>query len=480
MIEVKEVSFNYSGEKNHIVKDININVNKGECILLCGRSGCGKTTITKLINGLIPNFTEGKLIGNIYIDSENLNKMKMYEISSKVGSVFQNPKSQFFNIDSDSELVFGMENKGCSRHYMIDRKNMIVNELDIKGLLGRNIFEMSGGEKQLLAFASVYAMNPDVYVLDEPSANLDLETIDKLYDILKIIKNQGKTIIISEHRLYYLKGLVDKVVLIDNGTIKRKYTSDEFFKINEEKRAKIGLRSFQTPIKPSELVLDDNIYTSHNLKIKNLSCKVGKNIILSDITINAGYGDIIGVLGKNGQGKSTLMRCLCGLIKEYKGEILLNNKKLSAKDRIKNCFMVMQDVGHQLFGESVFEEFYMNDDYISTEQINEILKECGLYEYRNQHPLGLSGGQKQRLAVGLAAISNKKILIFDEPTSGLDYNCMCTVSNIIKKLSQKNHIIFIITHDMEFYDMTCNRTVIVDKGQIIDEGRPYYIKSTCI
>ena len=252
MIEVKEVSFNYSEEKNHILKDINININKGECILLCGRSGCGKTTITKLINGLIPNFTEGKLIGNIYIDSENLNKMKMYEISSKVGSVFQNPKSQFFNIDSDSELVFGMENKGCSRYYMIDRKNTIVNELDIKGLLGRNIFEMSGGEKQLLVFASVYAMNPDVYVLDEPSANLDLETIDKLYEILT-------------KDYYYFKEL-SQILNIPNNTLKRITKDLKLYKEGYKKSDiifKIMGNKFYTEEMLVNLTLDNLIKNMH-------------------------------------------------------------------------------------------------------------------------------------------------------------------------------------------------------------------------
>lgn len=205
MVDIKRVDFSYQGEKKHgNLHQINFEVKSGECILLCGKSGCGKTTITKLINGLIPHFNQGELKGRVVVDGMEVSHTPMYQLSEKVGSVFQNPKSQFFNIDSDSELAFGLENNGVDPDRIRHRVEKTVKELHIEHLLHRDIFSMSGGEKQTLAFASVYAMNPEIYVLDEPSANLDRESTLILGKQLEHIKKQGKSIIIAEHRLYYL------------------------------------------------------------------------------------------------------------------------------------------------------------------------------------------------------------------------------------------------------------------------------------
>ena len=210
MIELKQVSFTYQGQEHDGLRDIDLTIADGECVLFCGRSGCGKTTITRLVNGLIPQFYAGELTGSVRVDGQEISGLPMYQIAAKVGSVFQNPRTQFFNVDTDSEIAFGIENEARPPQELAERVEQTTEDLHIQSLRGRNIFELSGGEKQKIAFASVYAMNPEIYLLDEPSSNLDMTSIQELREHLQLIKGQGKTILIAEHRLYYLMDIADR------------------------------------------------------------------------------------------------------------------------------------------------------------------------------------------------------------------------------------------------------------------------------
>lgn len=456
MIDIKNVSFKYFENSRYNLKSIDLHIESGECVLLCGKSGCGKTTLTKVVNGLIPHFIQGELEGNVISAGMDIINSKMYELSSKIGSVFQNPKSQFFNIDSDSELAFGLENEGMEPEYIKKRIFETINELEIEKLLGRNIFKMSGGEKQALAFASIYAMNPEVYVLDEPSANLDINAIGVLKAQLKKIKETGKTIVIAEHRIYYLTDLIDKVVYMEDGKISRIFKRKEFLELDESERIKMGLRT----IKPIATKLSNSLEAAKpNLIVSGLSYTNDKKYVFNNMSFSAADGEIIGVLGNNGVGKTTLMRCLAGLIKEGDGKVKFNESVLSSKKRNKLCYMIMQDVNHQLFTESVWNECKLSKKKVEDNRILSLLKEFNLDMYKEDHPMVLSGGQKQRLAIATGILADKKILIFDEPTSGLDYENMCTVSRFIKSLSKEGHIIFIITHDEEFLESTCDRVI---------------------
>lgn len=189
-----------------------------------------KTCVTRLINTLIPHFYEGELTGEVTIDGVNTASVQPHEIADKIGSVFQNPRSQFFSLDTDSEIVFGMENKGLPYPQMVQRYEATIRELHIEKLKNRELFELSGGQKQTIAFASVYALNPDIFVLDEPSSNLDPEAIEELRRLCLLIKEMGKTIIVSEHRLYFLNGIADKIVLMKHGMLERVWTAEEFKK----------------------------------------------------------------------------------------------------------------------------------------------------------------------------------------------------------------------------------------------------------
>ncbi|EPY2272881.1 ABC transporter ATP-binding protein [Clostridium sporogenes] len=457
MIHIKNVSFKYSEGEDYQLKNINLHIKPGECVLLCGKSECGKTTVTKLINGLIPHFIKGEFEGKVISAGMDVENTKMYQLSSKLGSVFQNPKSQFFNIDSDSELAFCLENDGREPEYIKKRVSDTINDLQIEKLVSRNIFTMSGGEKQALAFASIYTVNPEVYVLDEPTANLDQKSIQILKVQLEKIKSLGKTIVIADHRLYYLADIIDRAVYMDKGKIVRIFEREEFLALKDDDRIKMGLRMIKnTETKHSKCVVSNKA----DLIVSSLSYSIKKNPIFQNISFSGNEGEVIGILGNNGTGKTTLMRCLAGLIKENKGTVKLNGKCLNGKQRNRACYMIMQDVNHQLFSESVWNECTLSLEEIKEEVILDILKKFNLHIYKDNHPMALSGGQKQRLAIATGLLTDKKILIFDEPTSGLDYENMCIVSKMIKKLSKENHIIFIVTHDMEFFEITCNRTII--------------------
>ena len=474
MITIRDVSFTYSGSETDGIRRINLEISKGECILLCGRSGCGKTTLTRLINGLIPAFYPGTLTGSVRIENQDVAELPLYKIAQRVGSVFQNPRTQFFNVDTDSEIAFGIENEGCPQERLIQRVRQTAEELHIENLRGRNIFELSGGEKQKIAFASVYAMNPDIYVLDEPSSNLDSESIAALQSYIRNIKAQGKTVIVAEHRLYYLTGIADKIVYMEKGEIAGIFTPAEFKSLSPETRHRMGLRAADLSEVRPDCALDAAAAqngTAHErleLELKNVSLYRKKKLILQNLSFSARAGEIIAITGANGAGKTTFVRALCGLHKETAGSFLWNGKALKPKERLKRAYMVMQDVNYQLFAESVEAECSFGLKAVKAESVEAVLDALHLSALRARHPVSLSGGQKQRVAVAAGRVSGKPLLVFDEPTSGLDYDSMAQVSGLIRSLAA-HRIVFIVTHDYEFICKTCTRVLRFGETKLLSD-----------
>lgn len=460
MIKFQNVSVEIKGKK--ILNNINLTVNDGEFVLLCGESGCGKTTLTHLVNGMIPHFVKDvKADGTVTVNDLDIAESPMYKIAESVGSVFQNPKTQFFNTDSSAEIAFGLENIGADRDYMHKRVAQTISDLKIENLADRNVFSMSGGEKQLLAFASVYAMNPQIYVLDEPSANLDYEAIEKLRKILETVKNGGHTVLIAEHRISYLYGLADRIVYLKDGCIEKDFTAAEFAGITESERIAMGLRS----ICSEEIDIPERVIMQpdSSLAVQHLSVKRKKQAVIHDFSLSANVGDIIGIVGKNGSGKSTLCSSLCGLLPTVNGEVIYRGRKLSRRARNRQFGVVMQDVNHQLFSDSVKNECLSANPDATNQEIEELLNSFDLLDCIDRHPLTLSGGQRQRLAICQAIMGKKKFLIFDEPTSGLDFRHMCRVTEWLKQLAQKGYILFVVTHDYEFLNRACNCYIQIER-----------------
>ncbi len=467
MIEWKDVSFNYPEQKSDGLRHINLSISRGECVLFCGRSGCGKTTMLRLVNGLIPSFFSGEGDGAVYLEGQDCSEIPMYRLAERVGSVFQNPRTQFFNVDTDSEIAFGMENRALPPAELVRRVEQTARELNIEALRGKSIFALSGGEKQKIAFASVYAMNPDVYLLDEPSSNLDMDSIHALKEHLKLIKGQGKTILIAEHRLYYLMELADKIIYLEQGRIKGIYTPKELAALPQEQRASMGLRAVDLqrlrPQKRMECV------QAPMLELKNVKLCYRKKTVLENICLQAARGEIIAVAGHNGTGKTTFSRALCGLHKGCEGEFALEGKALDDKERRKSSYLVMQDVGYQLFAESVEKECVFGIKNPDAALADRTLEALDLASFREKHPNTLSGGQKQRLAVAVSMVCGKDILVFDEPTSGLDYDSMIRVATLMEQLAERGAIVFVVTHDYELVCRVCTRIVCFDEGSLSDD-----------
>ena len=471
MIEFKHLSFSYDphGEQGdregtEDLHDVNLTVHDGECVLLSGKSGCGKTTMTRLVNGLVPHFYPGKLCGEVLLDERNVSEMPMYETASLVGSVFQNPRTQFFNVDTDSEIAFGLENRAFPREQIEEKVATAAKDLKIENLRGRNIFSLSGGEKQKIAFASVYAMNPSVYLLDEPSSNLDMESVASLQSHLKMLKSQGKTILIVEHRLYYLMGIADRIIVLNEGRIKKDYSVKEFLTLSDEERRSMGLRT--TDLRTEFPLVAAGKEQETRLELKNVSLFYKKKAVLENINEKFSRGEVIALVGKNGTGKTTFSRALCGLHKEIKGDFLRDGRIISKKTRQKISYMVMQDMNYELFAESVEAECTFGIKNPDANLVAETMDALGLTPFSEQHPGTLSGGQKQRLAVAVGQVCKKELILFDEPTSGLDYESMERVAKIVRKLSEQGKILFIVTHDYEFFCRTCSRMLVFSDGEI--------------
>lgn len=458
MISIDRVSFGY-GEAQETLSQVSAAIAPGECVLLCGASGCGKTTVTKLINGLIPAFTPGcRLEGRVEVDGLDPGTTPMYELARKVGSVFQNPKSQFFNLDTDSELAFGLENEGRTPEEIRKRVSDTVDALHLQELQARNIFSLSGGQKQLLAFGSVYAMGPEIFVLDEPTANLDQDAITRLHDQIAGLKRQGRTVVIAEHRLYFLTDLIDRALYLRDGVLERTFTRKQFFALTDGEREALGLRT----LIPAGCTLPAAAPAGakEGLSVEGLTCAYRKEPpVFQALSFSARPEEVVAITGPNGVGKTTLSRCLCGLIREQAGQIALNGRPLNRKERQKAAFCVMQDVNHQLFSDSVWGECRMSAPDAPDSTLKGVLDSLHLLPFRERHPMSLSGGQKQRLAVATALLSEKPILIFDEPTSGLDYARMVEVSGVIRSLAQQGRIVLVVTHDQEFLQRACDRVL---------------------
>ena len=474
MIKFNNISFKYkdASKQGGEVKGLNLHIKKGECVLLCGRSGCGKTTITRILNGLCPSFYEGELQGDYFIDGVNTKELTMSEVGLLAGNVFQDPRSQFFCTNTTDEIVFAMENRGFSKEEMLVCLKELCQLFPLEPLLDKEIFNLSSGEKQLIAIASVCAAKPKVLIMDEPTANLDVRMTVLLATLLNKLKSLGTTIVIAEHRLHFARDVFDKAILMDNGEIVREMTNREALSLSDDELKEMGLRLFSIPKlgkAKSVTPLWDNLCGIDVVKV-DMRCK--DKYPLDSVSFHAPYGNVLAIIGNNGAGKSSLCRALTGVTQVERGSIIYNGLRIIRKlPKYKRSFFVMQESDYQLHSHTVLDEFWAGKKriYISEEYQQRVLQtliDFGLDQFKDRHPQSLSGGQKQRLLLAIASLSERELIVFDEPTSGLDGYNMRLTSNYIRELANKGKNVILITHDIELIARTADSVVYMIDGRV--------------
>lgn len=483
---LRDCTFAYSGEGTAL-HGVSLHVRAGELVMLVGPSGCGKTTVTRLINGLAPGHFTGTLTGHACTGGLEAGRAPLESYARVVGSVFQNPKTQYFHARSTDELAFPCENVGMPAPRIRERVRQVAARFGIDDLLDRAIINLSGGQQQRLAVASAVVLEPAVMVLDEPTSNLDAASMARLHGMIAALKADGVAIVIAEHRLAWCADLVDRYCVFGGGELLGTYTAREFEALPASQREAWGLRALDVSEDRARIAeLARAPRAAHDegapvLGTRGLEVgyrtrgmlRRGRGVEFSlripDVDVYG--GQIVGIMGHNGAGKSTFARTLCGLQAPLAGTIELDGEPARASALSHAAVLVMQDVHYQLFAESVRAEVMLEtvqrggseqELTAAREQCDALLAELDLLDVADRHPMSLSGGQKQRLAIAVALMGKKRFVVLDEPTSGLDRAHMMQVGALLCALADRGVAVLVITHDDELAAHWCDRILALD------------------
>lgn len=472
-----EFEFQYSEESTPTLRKVSGNIPAGRCVVLCGGSGCGKSTLLRCINGLIPQFYEGELTGFCRLDGQDTADLSIGEIGEFAASVFQDPRSQFFTVNSSNEVAFGLENHGLPQEKIRDRVDEAFRTFHLEHLKNRNVYELSSGERQLISILSAWAMDTDIFLLDEPTANLDFAATQQLRNILLELKKQGKTLLLSEHRLYYLADIADEYWIMANGEIKHKYTAEKAKSLSPLQLHTLSLRTLDL----EQITVSERPPQPENmpqaLSVSDLRYEYGRKnrAILSDVNFSVCTHEIVGLVGANGCGKTTLGKLIAGLYHSTGGEISLFGKAQKPKQLQKQVLFIMQEAEFQFFTNSVLHELQYGHKITAEfeKKTETLLKSMDMWECRDRHPFSLSGGQMQRLTLMMAYLSDKPIVILDEPTAGQDAESLKRCAELIREMG-KEKTVLIITHDLELIADACDRCIGLSGGHSDTE---FFIRS---
>ena len=477
VLECHKLSFRHGDgdDRPWVLRDIDLAIRRGEVVVLTGNSGSGKSTLLKCLNGLVPHFEKGVRAGEVRLQGREIAEMKMHEISTRIGSVFQDPRSQFFTTNTTEEVALGCQNLGLSREEISVRLQSAFSMLNTGNLRDRDIFKLSSGEKQKVVLTAILAMQPDIFLLDEPSANLDNRSLKELRQILWQLKEQNKTIVVADHRLYYLKELFDRLMCVKDGRIVEGLDQNEVARLSPREFATKGLRCIDLARIDrsglSEAGRSAGEPEQGGIIIEHLSFRYARQapMVLRDINLKLISGRITALTGPNGTGKTTFAKVLTGLLKETSGTIRFRRHSTRPGERIGLSHMVLQEADHQLFTDSVESELTLGltIDEIASRHPGKLLAEIDLAGLKDKHPQTLSGGEKQRLTIAAGMARKPGLIVFDEPTSGLDYNNMVRFGTLLEKMAKDAVMLLIITHDMEFILRFCRHVVVFDRGKII-------------
>ncbi len=469
MIDVESLSFSYvselTGDRVDALRGVNLSAHPGTLTLVCGSSGCGKSTLMRALTGLVPQMTPGQLEGAVRIDGRDLSEVPLTEVGHLCSSVFQNPRTQFFCDTVAEELAFCGENYGRDRADLIESSERAATLMGIYKLMDRKLSTLSGGQLQKVALACALASGAPVLLADEPTSNLDPAAIADVREALGTLKEQGMTIVVVEHRLHFLRGLADQVLLMEAGAVTRRWSGEEFYSMTDEERCSLGLRTLVDPGPPETWVTSRGRGEGSapdeapRLSCRNLSFSYGDTQIFNEFNADFYAGEISCIAGENGVGKTTLVRMLCGLAAPNSGEISLDGVTSSRRHRRAACALVMQDTGRQLFSDTLSGELTIGASDAGGEAGEKLLADFDLANLGDRHPLSLSGGQKQRLVIAAARAARRPIVILDEPTSGVDARHLESITATLRRIADEGAAVIVVTHDGEFASACADRLI---------------------
>ena len=486
MIDVASLSFSYvselTGDRVEALKDVDLSADAGSLTLVCGASGCGKSTLMKALTGLVPQMTPGELDGVVSINGRNLADVALTDVGHLCSSVFQNPRTQFFCDTVAEELAFCGENYGRERATLRQQSERAAKLMGISHLMERKLTTLSGGQLQKVALACALASGAPVLLADEPTSNLDPAAISEVRAALKVLKEQGLTIVVVEHRLHFLRGLADQVLLMESGRVTRRWNGAEFFSMGQAQRRSLGLRTLVDPGPPETWVgqvkegrqekqtgrQEKQVGRQENreatpsqvrLSCRGLSFAYGDSPVFEGLDADFPAGQITCIAGANGVGKTTLVRVLCGLAAPSSGSISMDGVPASRKTRRSACALVMQDTGRQLFSDTLAGELTIGASHASGQSGEQLLADFDLANLGERHPLSLSGGQKQRLVIAAARATGRPIVILDEPTSGVDARHLDSITATLRRIADEGAAVVVVTHDGEFAAACADRLI---------------------
>lgn len=508
IIEFNDFTFKYRVQAKPTLKNINLTIYEGEKVLIVGPSGSGKSTLAHCINGLTPFYYQGTSTGSLKVMGKETKDMGIFEMSKMVGTVLQDPDSQFIGLTVAEDIAFKLENDCVPQSKMKAMVEKVSKLVGIEKQLDAAPYSLSGGQKQRVTLAGVTVEDIDILLFDEPLASLDPATGKSAIELIEQIKNETKkTIVIIEHRLEdVLHCDVDRIIVMNEGCIVADMTADELVASNILVESGIREPLYITALRYAGVTITEdmkagNIQTldiskcktnldkwhkdnsSNNeikeenilLELKDISFQYEKNKpILKDISFKVNKGEMVSIIGKNGAGKSTISKLICGFYKPTSGQILLNNRDIgddSIKERAERIGMVMQNPNQMISKTMIFDEVALGlrfrgipEGEVKT-RVYETLKVCGLYEYRNWPISALSFGQKKRVTIASILVLNPEILILDEPTAGQDFKHYNEIMEFLLELNNKGVTIIMITHDMHLMLEYTNRAIVLADGQ---------------
>ncbi len=506
MISIENLTYYYPGFEDAVLDNINLTVEEGEFILLLGPSGCGKSTLVQCLNGIIPKVASGDLSGEIFINGKNVRDHKVYQLSTDVGLVFQNPDTQLFGLTVEEDVAFGPENLGIEREGIRARVKHSLETVGLEDFKDRFTFTLSGGEKQRTAIAGNLAMEPKILVLDEPTSDLDPAGTKEVFETLKRLNRDRRiTIILIEHKIDEVMGLADRSVVMDKGRIILDGNTYDIFSRNLDVLEEIGIHlpqlmriSSLLGVRPSYKEIVSGL-GSLNGSFKDLPAASNPargvpqvvfenvefgyhdgNLALKGVNLEIRRGEFVALIGPNGSGKTTLLSCLIGLNRPTAGRILINGQDIRKRGVAEQAQVVgylFQNPDYQLFTDTVYEEVAFGLKNRQTrpddidKRVDQALEMMELSEYHDRHPHSLSRGQRQRLAVASILSMEPDIIVLDEPTTGQDRGHLNKFLARMKMLNKAGKTIILISHDMGVVAEYASRTIVMkDGGILMDAG----------